>query len=83
MVRSEFNQRAARNQLLDQYAKQSRAVSPNRHLVISAALNDFALHAVPAVIEREHAGRVIYAGGDDVLAMLPVADLIPAMQRLR
>ena len=28
-------------------------------------------------------GRVIYAGGDDVLAMLPVADLIPAMQRLR
>jgi CRISPR-associated protein Cmr2 len=38
---------------------------------------------VPEVIEREHAGRLIYAGGDDVLAMLPVADLIPAMQRLR
>jgi CRISPR-associated protein Cmr2 len=58
-------------------------VSPNRHLAISAALNDFALRAVPEVIESKHSGRVIYAGGDDVLAMLPVADLIPAMQRLR
>jgi CRISPR-associated protein Cmr2 len=78
-----FVQRTAGNPLLEQYGEQARAVSPNRHLAISAALNDFALHAVPEVIEREHAGRVIYAGGDDVLAMLPVADLLPAMQRLR
>ncbi|MEZ5643328.1 MAG: hypothetical protein R3E70_15080 [Burkholderiaceae bacterium] len=35
------------------------------------------------VVEREHLGRLIYAGGDDVFAMLPVADLLPAMQRLR
>jgi CRISPR-associated protein Cmr2 len=83
IVRSEFKQRMVGNQLLNQYGKEPRAMSPNRHLAISAALNDFALHAVPEVIEREHAGRVIYAGGDDVLAMLPVADLIPAMQRLR
>jgi CRISPR-associated protein Cmr2 len=82
-VRRGFDQRAAENGLLEQYGRQSRAVSPNRHLAISAALNDFALHAVPEVIERQHAGRVIYAGGDDVLAMLPVADLLPAMQRLR
>jgi CRISPR-associated protein Cmr2 len=83
IVRSEFNRRTAGNPLLDQYGKQARAMSPNRHLAISGALNDFALYAVPEVIEREHAGRVLYAGGDDVLAMLAVADLIPAMQRLR
>jgi CRISPR-associated protein Cmr2 len=83
MIRSEFNRRTAGSPLLDQYGKQPRAMSPNRHLAVSGALNDFALCAVPEVIEREHAGRVIYAGGDDVLAMLPVADLIPAMQRLR
>jgi CRISPR-associated protein Cmr2 len=82
-VRAGFDKLAAGNRLLGQYARQSRAVSPNRHLAISAALNDFALHAVPEVVEREHRGRVIYAGGDDVLAMLPVADLISAMQRLR
>ena len=36
---------------MDQYGRQTRAVSPNRHLAISAALNDFALHAVPEVVE--------------------------------
>jgi CRISPR-associated protein Cmr2 len=82
-VRAGFDKQAAGNRLLDEYARQPRAVSPNRHLAISAALNDFALHAVPEVVEREYSGRVIYAGGDDVLAMLPVADLIPAMRRLR
>jgi len=35
------------------------------------------------VVEEEHLGRVIYAGGDDVLAMLPTADLLSTMQRLR
>jgi CRISPR-associated protein Cmr2 len=78
-----FDRNAARHQLLHRYGEQPRAMSPNRHLAISAALNDFALHVVPEVIEGEYLGRVIYAGGDDVLAMLPVADLIPAMQRLR
>jgi CRISPR-associated protein Cmr2 len=82
-VRSGFDTAAARDALLREYGQQPRAMSPNRHLAISAALNDFALHVVPEVIESEYLGRVIYAGGDDVLAMLPVADLLPAMQRLR
>lgn len=82
-MRHSFNERAKQNPLLQRYGAQPRAVSPNRHLAISAALNDFALYVVPEVIEGEHAGRVIYAGGDDVLAMLPVADLVAAMQRLR
>ena len=65
------------------YLDQKRAMSPNRHLAISGALNEFALYVVPEVIEGEHLGRVLYAGGDDVLAMLPVADLLSAMRRLR
>jgi CRISPR-associated protein Cmr2 len=83
IVRSGFDALAAGNPLLEEYGRRPRAMSPNRHLSISAALNDFALYAVPEVVEREHAGRLIYAGGDDVLAMLPVADLTKAMQRLR
>jgi CRISPR-associated protein Cmr2 len=65
------------------YGDQKRPISPNRHLAISGALNDFSQTVVRHVVEEEHLGRVIYAGGDDVLAMLPVADLLPAMQRLR
>ncbi|MCX7603196.1 MAG: type III-B CRISPR-associated protein Cas10/Cmr2, partial [Bryobacteraceae bacterium] len=68
---------------LEKYAQQRRPVSPNRHLVISGALNDFSQSVVPWIVEREYAGRIIYAGGDDVLAMLPVADALPAAARLR
>ena len=78
-----FAARARDNPALRDYGQQRRAVSPNRHLAISGALNDFALTLVRHVVEREYLGRVIYAGGDDVLAMLPVADLLPTMQRLR
>ncbi len=82
-VRAGFDARAEAAPLLNSYGTQPRALSPNRHLAISGALNDFALSVVRHVIEREYLGRVIYAGGDDVLAMLPVSDLLPAMQRLR
>ncbi|MBK6717148.1 MAG: type III-B CRISPR-associated protein Cas10/Cmr2 [Burkholderiales bacterium] len=82
-TRAGFDQHARREPTLRAYADQPRAVSPNRHLSISAALNDFSLTVVPHVVEEEFLGRLIYAGGDDVLAMLPVADLLPAMQRLR
>lgn len=73
----------AKHQALRDYFQQKRALSPNRHLSISAALNDFALTLARFVVEDEHAGRLIYSGGDDVLAMLPVTDLLPAMQQLR
>ena len=65
------------------YLELKRSVSPGRHLAISGALNEFSVHVVPEVIEGEHLGRVLYAGGDDVLAMLPAAHLLSAMQRLR
>ena len=82
-VQAGFDRLAQQSSAIKQYGAQQRAVSPNRHLAISAALNDFALYVVPEVVEREHRGRMIYAGGDDVLAMLPVVDLLPAMRRLR
>ena len=82
-VRKGFAKLSDGNRLLEDYAEEPRASSPNRHISISAALNDFAIHVVPEIIENEHLGRVLYAGGDDVMAMLPVADLLPAMRRLR
>jgi CRISPR-associated protein Cmr2 len=82
-VRAGFDEHAAGSSALRDYGKQKRALSPNRHLAISGALNDFSLTVVRHVIEEEHLGRVIYAGGDDILAMLPVADALSAAQRLR
>lgn len=82
-VQKGFDERAAKQPLIRDYGAQRRAISPNRHLAISGALNDFSQSVVRHVVEEEHLGRVIYAGGDDVLAMLPVADLLSTMQRLR
>jgi CRISPR-associated protein Cmr2 len=82
-VRAGFERLAQQNGTLRAYGSQKRALSPNRHLAISGALNDFSQIVVRHVVEEEHLGRVIYAGGDDVLAMLPVADLLAVMQRLR
>ncbi|PIV23149.1 MAG: type III-B CRISPR-associated protein Cas10/Cmr2 [Hydrogenophilales bacterium CG03_land_8_20_14_0_80_62_28] len=82
-VQDGFDKHAAKQKLIQAYGVQKRALSPNRHLAISGALNDFSLSVVRHVVEEEHLGRVIYAGGDDVLAMLPVADLLSSMQRLR
>ena len=78
-----FDDHAKGHPLIAQYGRQPRALSPGRHQAISGALNDFSLTVVRHVVENEHLGRLIYAGGDDVFAMLPVADLLPAMQRLR
>lgn len=82
-VQSGFKKQAERSAQLKAYGDQPRAISPNRHLAISGALNDFSQTVVRHVVEEEHLGRVLYAGGDDVLAMLPTADLLQTMQRLR
>jgi CRISPR-associated protein Cmr2 len=82
-VQQGFDAHAAKHKALHAYGQQARAISPNRHLAISGALNEFSQIVVRHVVEREHLGRVIYAGGDDVLAMLPTADLLGTMQRLR
>ena len=82
-ARAEFENQTRGSATLREYAEQTRAPSPQRHVTISAALKDFALTVVPQIVEREFLGRVLYAGGDDVMAMLPAADLLPAMLRLR
>lgn len=66
-----------------EYANENRAANPARHMLISDALNNFAIRLAPEIVERQHNGRILYAGGDDLMAMLPVIDLLPAMGLLR
>jgi CRISPR-associated protein Cmr2 len=35
------------------------------------------------LVEEEHSGKVIYCGGDDVLALLPVDEALPCAEQLR
>lgn len=59
-----------------------RPLSPSWHLQFSEALGNFSLHAARRVVES-YDGRLIYAGGDDVLAMLPAETAIPCAEALR
>ncbi|MCC7367672.1 MAG: type III-B CRISPR-associated protein Cas10/Cmr2 [Chloroflexi bacterium] len=60
-----------------------RLFGPPTHAALGAILRDFALWVVPYVVEREHGGRVVYAGGDDVLALLPAHCALDAVEGLR
>lgn len=68
---------------LTDYLNTLRPVSPAHHMAISAALNDFALHLARHVVEDLCKGKLIYAGGDDVLAMVSVDDLLRCLLLLR
>ena len=59
-----------------------RAISPAYHLQFSEALSNFALHLVERVV-RNFEGQLIYAGGDDVLAMLPASYALECAEALR
>jgi len=73
----------ADNEKLSAYLDARRPPSPARHMAISGALNGFSLDLVRHVVEDLYKGKLIYAGGDDVLAMISVDDLLPAMFLLR
>ncbi len=65
------------------YNRNRRPVTPSYHASISTALQNFSLHMVPLIVEGQHLGKLIYAGGDDVLAMVNLEHLWNVMQLLR
>jgi CRISPR-associated protein Cmr2 len=53
------------------------------HLATSKALRDFSLHVAREIVEKDHLGKLVYAGGDDVLAFVNLKDLPEVMRKLR
>jgi len=49
---------------------------------ISEQLTKFALEKAPVVVEQDHHGELIYAGGDDVLAMVPLVNAFACARQL-
>jgi CRISPR-associated protein Cmr2 len=82
-VKAEVERFARHDPHLDAYNKTFRPPSPARHAAISAALNDFSIHLARHIVEDCVKGKLLYAGGDDVLALVAVDDLFDAMQLLR
>lgn len=60
-----------------------RLMGPSLHAFLNRVLADFSHRIVPWVVEREFDGRLIYAGGDDVLALAPADQALPLVARLQ
>ena len=63
-------------------AEHHRPLSPAWHLQFSEALGNFSQHAVRRIVEAFD-GRLLYSGGDDVLAMLPADTALASAAALR
>jgi CRISPR-associated protein Cmr2 len=68
--------------LWKEYLGKQRILSPALHATISESLGAFSLYAVPSIIKK-HKGKLIYAGGDDVAAVLPLSSALSAADTIR
>lgn len=56
---------------------------PQRWPEVTSALSSFAQTVVPQVVHGEHSGQLEYSGGDELIAFLPVDDVLPVLIKLR
>jgi len=59
-----------------------RVLSPSYHAALSEALNHFSLYAAGPIVEH-FKGQLFYAGGDDVLAILPASEAVSCAEALK
>jgi len=62
--------------------KIKRPVTPLTQAGISRALAQFSIHNVPEIVTKHH-GHLIYSGGDDVFALLPLETALICALELR
>ncbi len=79
--RLEGNFETKHKKFWEKFFAKRRLVAPSTHAAISEALGDFSLHTVPAIINK-YDGQLIYAGGDDVCAIMPVATVVDAAREI-
>jgi len=61
----------------------NKLLTPAIHASISTALRNYSIEFVRKIAEEEHLGKLVYAGGDDLLAFVNLKDLFPVMGKLR
>lgn len=76
VIHPELNYRFKNNQFnpnspIRKHLNDKRILSPSLHAAISDALNSFARFSVAPIVQNS-GGKLIYAGGDDVCAVLPL-----------
>ena len=80
MMKGPFNKKFKDN--WDKLWGEKRILTPSIHAAISESLGDFAMYGVSGIVKK-HGGRLVYAGGDDVFAVLPLQTALPAARDIR
>ncbi|OKH33828.1 type III-B CRISPR-associated protein Cas10/Cmr2 [[Phormidium ambiguum] IAM M-71] len=71
------------NQVFTKLLKTKKRMGPATHVALNRALLDFSNRLVPYITEKRFCGKVVYSGGDDVMAVLPLEDLPEYLRSLR
>lgn len=53
-----------------------RPLTPADHATLAAALRNFSLRVAPRIVEDQNLGKLVFAGGDDVLALVATEDAL-------
>ncbi|MGL5192148.1 MAG: type III-B CRISPR-associated protein Cas10/Cmr2, partial [Chroococcales cyanobacterium] len=67
----------------DKLLQTRKRMGPATHIGLNRALLDFSNRIVPYLTEKRFCGKVVYSGGDDVLAVFPLADVLKFLRSLR
>ncbi|ROL57228.1 type III-B CRISPR-associated protein Cas10/Cmr2 [Bacteroidetes/Chlorobi group bacterium Naka2016] len=62
---------------------EGKFLTPAIHASISTALRNYAIEFVREIVEEQHLGKLVYSGGDDVLAFVNLRDLFEVIRQLR
>lgn len=68
---------------LEKFTNYKKILTPAIHASISHALRNYSIEFVRKIVEEEHLGKLVYSGGDDVLAFVNLKDLFEVMRKLR
>jgi len=77
-----FQDGSLRKGIWQDLLEKQRILSPTLHSTISEALGAFSVYAVPRIIKK-HKGRLLYAGGDDVAAVLSLTTAMNAAREIK
>lgn len=72
-----------RQVLPEKLQQTKRPMEPIVHINISKALKNFSQILVPHIVETDYPAKLVYAGGDDVMALVPVDSCLAMVNAVR
>jgi len=63
--------------------KAPKTISASIHREISRRLSEFSIQETRKIIEEENYGKIVYSGGDDIMAFVALNSLLDVIKKLR